>query len=87
MKKKTKILVQPDKLRRQPVYLNVYDLIIGVYSRCVGAVFMNNSDGKPLKSLNNITLPLGFGAFHSGVQVFEREVSYSAMEGAQADGR
>jgi hypothetical protein len=45
-----------------PVLLNVYDLAI---------------DGKPLKSLNGIALKLGFGAFHSGVEVFGKEISYS----------
>lgn len=34
------------------VHLNVYDLLV---------------DGKPLKHLNDIALPLGFGAFHSGL--------------------
>jgi hypothetical protein len=45
-----------------PVLLNVYDLAI---------------DGKPLKSLNAMALKLGFGAFHSGVEVFGKEISYS----------
>lgn len=45
-----------------PVMLNVYDLAI---------------DGKPLKSLNGIALKLGFGAFHSGIEVFGKEISYS----------
>lgn len=34
------------------VFLNVYDLVV---------------EGKPLKHLNDLALPLGFGAFHSAV--------------------
>lgn len=41
-----------NKMKVQVVYLNVYDLVV---------------DGKPLKHLNDLALPLGFGAFHSGL--------------------
>lgn len=60
------------------MYINVYDLMV---------------DGKPLKHLNDLALPLGFGAFHSGLgeffiphnltcsEIFGMEISFSRSEG------
>ena len=44
-----------------PVVVNLYDLVIEEVS---------------MAKLNTVTIPLGFGAFHSGVQVFGKEYSF-----------
>lgn len=48
------------------IRLNIYDLVL---------------DGRPLKKLNDVAIPLGFGAFHSGIEIFGKEVSFSQSEG------
>lgn len=49
------------------VRLNVYDLIV---------------DESPLTRINNKTKPFGFGAFHSGILVGNKEYSYASDTGA-----
>lgn len=48
------------------VVLNVYDLVV---------------DGSPLTKLNDKTKRFGFGAFHTGVQVFGQEISFGVLTG------
>eukprot|EP01125_Pyxidicula_operculata_P018095 TRINITY_DN6401_c0_g1_i6.p1 TRINITY_DN6401_c0_g1~~TRINITY_DN6401_c0_g1_i6.p1 ORF type:complete len:1510 (+),score=401.33 TRINITY_DN6401_c0_g1_i6:41-4570(+) len=48
------------------VYLNLYDLVI---------------DDFVTTKVNTLTLPLGFGAFHTGVEVMGKEISFGIGEG------
>eukprot|EP01124_Arcella_intermedia_P016648 TRINITY_DN2324_c0_g1_i3.p1 TRINITY_DN2324_c0_g1~~TRINITY_DN2324_c0_g1_i3.p1 ORF type:complete len:496 (+),score=126.78 TRINITY_DN2324_c0_g1_i3:21-1508(+) len=51
------------------LYLNVYDLII---------------DDVPMTKFNNVTMPLGFGAFHTAVQIDHLEFAFGILEGIHA---
>ena len=48
------------------VFLNLYDLVI---------------ENQPMTMLNTITTPLGFGAFHTGVEVRGVEVAFGMENG------
>jgi len=49
------------------VVLNVYDLVV---------------DGSSLTNINNKTIKCGFGAFHTGIEIFDREISFGVLTGS-----
>ena len=49
------------------VFLNIYDLVV---------------DDSVLTNLNNKTVKFGFGAFHTGIEIFNREISFGVLTGS-----